>query len=222
MKGPIEAGALGSRGRSFQRRRLGKNLFYILVPAPVARTLAIPRGPFGWISGHVMAVLNADMNRGLIGMLEFVGNEQVLEVGFGPGIGIRLLSEALPQGHIAGIDPSPTMFHQAARRNQAAIRAGKVELQLGSVSSLGWPDGSFDVVCSVDSIHLWDSLDEGVREVHRVLRPGGRFAVSVHGWVTPSLGDDIDSALAGAGFDERSVRQSRRISGVALDFLARA
>jgi len=61
--------------------------------------------------------------------------------------------------------------------NAGGIATGHVQVQLGSVSSLPYPDGSFDLVTAVETHYYWPDLPASMREVLRVLKPGGEFAL---------------------------------------------
>jgi ubiquinone/menaquinone biosynthesis C-methylase UbiE len=71
------------------------------------------------------------------------------------------------------------MLEQARRRNWAGIRAGRVELQLASASRLPYPEGAFDRVSSINVAQFSSDPAEPVREMRRVLRPGGLVAIAV-------------------------------------------
>ena len=70
------------------------------------RMFGRPEGALGRLGGIIMARMNREMARSVIGLLQIHSNEQVLEVGFGPGVGIALLAKSAPSGHVAGVDPS--------------------------------------------------------------------------------------------------------------------
>jgi SAM-dependent methyltransferase len=195
---------------------------YAITPDWMIRRLLVPSGLLGRVAGHNMARINAEMNRALVDMLELRGDEHVLEVGFGPGVAVRMLTAALPNGHVAGVDPSVVMLRQATRRNRDAIRAGRVDLRVGTVDSMPWPDGSFDAACSANAVQLWESLEGGAREVHRLLRPSGRLGISVHEYAGASLAGDVPVALKRAGFEDVSMHRKVDKSGPALHFLAHA
>ncbi len=177
-----------------------------------------------------MAVGNADMERAAVDALALSGCEKALEIGFGPGIGIRRLARAAPIRYVAGIDPSEVMLSQAARRSAAAIDAGRIDLRLGTASRLPWPDELFDAVLSVNNIQEWPSLHDDLIEVRRVLRDGGRLVIAVHAWVDKYAkdrgdeqrpwGEHIESALSAAGFRAVCSTQRRARSGRALYFEA--
>jgi ubiquinone/menaquinone biosynthesis C-methylase UbiE len=102
-------------------------------------------------------------------------SESVLEVGFGPGVIIQRLSNLAR--HVAGIDPSQEMVQQARTRNAEAVRSGRVDLRHGSVESLPFDSNTFDKVIAINSMQVWRDTGAGLREIRRVMRPGGRIAL---------------------------------------------
>jgi ubiquinone/menaquinone biosynthesis C-methylase UbiE len=109
-------------------------------------------------------------------------HHHVLAIGFGPGVGIRELDGLLPQGTVAGIDPSATMVHLAERRNRHAIECGRVILRQAGAEAIPWPDRAFDGIVAVNSIQFWQPLDAAIGEVARILRPSGAFVAVTHDW----------------------------------------
>ncbi|MGH2371326.1 MAG: class I SAM-dependent methyltransferase, partial [Chloroflexota bacterium] len=90
-----------------------------------------------------------------------------------------LLAERATAGLVAGVDPSEVMVRQATRWNRAAVRAGRVELRQGATAALPYPDAHFTKACALHSLYFWPSVAEGLREVRRVLAPGGLLALAV-------------------------------------------
>jgi ubiquinone/menaquinone biosynthesis C-methylase UbiE len=111
-----------------------------------------PKGILGRIAGLLRVMTNRRINRFVVEMLDVQARDRVLEFGFGPGAGIAMLAECAKEGLVAGVDPSPTMVAQAAGRNRIPLRSGRVELKVGSVSAIPYPDESFNKVCSINNI----------------------------------------------------------------------
>ncbi len=139
-------------------------------------------GVTGRIAGALMARLNHDMEVAAIDELAAATGDALLAVGFGPGVGIAELVARQHDGLVAGIDPSATMVAAARRRNRAAVDAGRVRLVQAAASSIPWPDGAFAGVLAVNSMQLWEPLDEALREVRRVLASGGSLVALTHRW----------------------------------------
>jgi ubiquinone/menaquinone biosynthesis C-methylase UbiE len=98
--------------------------------------------------------------------------EAVLDVGCGTGALLGQIGERFPQARLAGIDAAPGMAAVARRRLPAA------EIRDGVAESLPWPDGAFDLAVTTLSFHHWRDQAQGIREVARVLGPGGTFLLA--------------------------------------------
>jgi arsenite methyltransferase len=184
-------------------------------------------GTSGRLAGAVMARLNRDMEDAAVDELDPDPAAHVLAVGFGPGVGVAALTERLPGGRVAGIDPSATMVDQARRRNRAAVLAGRARLVRAGAEAMPWPGSVFDGVVAVNSAQLWDPLESSVREVARVLRPGGVLVTVTHCWAiekrapVPAWTDTTAALLLAGGFVDVSSRTARFRSGDGLVLRAR-
>jgi ubiquinone/menaquinone biosynthesis C-methylase UbiE len=140
------------------------------------RTFGRPQGILGRFGGIIMARMNEDCGARVTALLEIERHDRVLEVGFGPGVVIQRLSKLASAGHVAGIDQSKEMVEQARARNANAIRSGHVDLRHGTVERLPFDDGSFDKALAINSMQVWLDASAGLREMRRVIKPGGRIA----------------------------------------------
>ncbi len=132
-----------------------------------------PTGLLGMLVGHLMAVEHRTLHRTVVDRLSLRSNDVVLEIGFGPGTAIRRASQQAST--VSGVEISREMVQQATRRNYRAVRSGRVELRRASAASLPFPDSSFTVAFEVNTFHHWEDPVTGLKEIHRVLRQGGRL-----------------------------------------------
>jgi SAM-dependent methyltransferase len=134
--------------------------------------------------------------------------ETVLDLGSGGGIDVLLSARRVgPTGKAYGLDMTDEML-ALARDNQRKAGVENVEFLKGEIESIPLPDNSVDVIISNCVINLSADKDQVLREAFRVLKPGGRFAVSdvvVHGEVPPEVRESVllwVGCIAGALQDE--------------------
>ena len=166
----------------------------------------------------------------------------VLDLGSGGGIDVLLSAKRVgPTGKAYGLDMTDEML-ALARENQAKAGVTNVEFLKGTMEEIPLPDGSVDVIISNCVINLAADKDRVLREAFRVLKPGGRFAVSdvvtkgeipapvkksVELWIGCIAGaldeDDYAGKLRAAGFTDVTVEPTRVYQvDDARDFLASA
>ena len=98
---------------------------------------------------------------------------RVLDVGCGTGELLRRLRAKYPDALLAGLDPVPEMLAVAGDK-----LSGKEDLRVGYADSLPWPAKSFDVVVSCNMFHYITHPVEALREMARVIRPGGALVLT--------------------------------------------
>ncbi len=113
----------------------------------------------------------------------------LLEVGAGDGrLTVTLARTYLHLEEIVSSDIAVDMAKRIGRRAEALGLADRIRPDVQDVQALTYPDSSFDVVASLFSMHHWRRPEAALRELDRVLKPGGLMAV-VDGFDRPSLGE---------------------------------
>jgi ubiquinone/menaquinone biosynthesis C-methylase UbiE len=103
-----------------------------------------------------------------------IENERsILDVGCGGGRTVSKLAAIATQGKVYGVDYSDESVAATKRTNAQWIDRGRVEVRHGSVSQLPFPDNAFDLVTAVETHFWWPNLPGDMREIFRVLKPGG-------------------------------------------------
>jgi ubiquinone/menaquinone biosynthesis C-methylase UbiE len=178
-------------------------------PGTVREQFGNPTGTLGRLIGLVMGLKNGTRGRWVLSVLALRPSHRVLEIGFGSGHDIQRACRLVSEGSVAGVDHSEEMVRMARRRNAVEARSGKVDLRLGSATALPFGDTQFDRVFSINSVQFWEDLRAGLREVRRVLRPGGRAAIAIQPRskgatmeTTREWGQRLRDAMTAVGFDE--------------------
>ncbi|HEY6635066.1 MAG TPA: class I SAM-dependent methyltransferase [Acidimicrobiia bacterium] len=112
---------------------------------------------------------NPESNLVVVEKASLTTHDRFLDVGCGPGAALE--NAAATGAQVAGVDPSPSMVERASKRAPSA------DVQVASAEHLPFPDGHFTVVVNVASFHHWADRDAGLREILRVLAPGGRLLI---------------------------------------------
>jgi SAM-dependent methyltransferase len=97
------------------------------------------------------------------------------DIGCGGGRTIAKLAAIATEGKVHGIDLSETSIAVARKTNEQWIEMGRVDIRQGSVSHLPFADNTFDLATAVETHYFWPDLPGDMREVLRVLKPGGQL-----------------------------------------------
>lgn len=138
-----------------------------------------PRGLLGWAALAAMALKNGGQNRAALALLDLKPGESVLELGCGPGMGLRrALHNVGQEGFVAGTDQSGCAAHFAAHVVHRAILRGNAAVMCAPVADLPFRDLMFDKAFAVNSFQFWPDPSRALREIARVLAPGGRLVIA--------------------------------------------
>jgi ubiquinone/menaquinone biosynthesis C-methylase UbiE len=136
-----------------------------------------PAGRFGRFLINLMNLSHSQMTDWGVGHLSIGANDTILDVGCGGGGAIHRLARKTVQGKVCGVDFSPESVKVSLNTNRQAVQQGRVEIQQGSVSSLPYPDCTFDLVTAVNTHNYWPDFPHDLRETLRVIKPGGRLMI---------------------------------------------
>lgn len=171
-------------------------------------------GMFGYVAGLTMTVGRGKDARLVADLAELGPTDHVLDVGCGPGTAVRIAARR--GARVTGVDPSEPMLRLARVITRVRKPGAEIDWVRAGAEDLTLPDDSVTVCWSLAAVHHWPQLDEGIAEVHRVLRAGALFIAlekrteplaegnASHGW-TDDQAVLFASMLEDFGFTEPAV-----------------
>ena len=136
--------------------------------------------PQGWLGRLLLWNMNSRHSKVTDWGLRHVSVDEhdiILDVGCGGGRTVSKLAALATQGKVYGVDYSKESVAVASRTNRQWIDMARVEIREGSVSQLPFSEGTFNLVTAVETHFWWPDLAADMREVLRVLKPGGTLIV---------------------------------------------
>jgi ubiquinone/menaquinone biosynthesis C-methylase UbiE len=166
-----------------------------------------PRGALGVLAGRIMSKRSSNQERSAwtVGLLDLAADDRVLELGYGPGLGLEAAMQHVTTGQVVGIDHSTTMQRMATRRLRRHQPTNNYELRAGDVEHLPTDLGTFDKIFSCNVWLFWNHPDDVFVALRNHLAPGGTLAVT-H---LPRHGDATrESTLQAAAIITSQLRQA--------------
>lgn len=136
--------------------------------------------PSGWLGRLALRNMNsrhAKLTDWGLGQVAIQKHYTILDVGCGGGRTVSKLATLAGEGKVYGVDYSPESVAMARKVNREGIAAGRIEIHEGSVSHLPFAADMFDLITAVETHFWWPDLPADMREVLRVLKPGGTLVV---------------------------------------------
>ncbi len=141
-------------------------------------TLGNPRKPEGEAGAAMLTRMNEShgpVTEWALSFMDPKGATQLLDIGCGGGATIGRLARLAPEAKVTGVDYSPVSVQESKDYNEDLIAEGRVEVIEASVEQLPFHDDTFDHITTVESFYFWPDPQENLKEVRRILKPGGRF-----------------------------------------------
>lgn len=151
-----------------------------MLPTFVLEQLSRPRGKLAPLTAALLNTVNARTIVAGVSALELQSGQRAADVGFGGGLSIPLLLRAVgPTGQLFALETSEEMLARARRRFIVPRMRGRLRIERAVVESLPLGDDCFDAVMSLNTIMFWTDVGKGLRELARILIPGGRLVLGL-------------------------------------------
>jgi ubiquinone/menaquinone biosynthesis C-methylase UbiE len=137
----------------------------------------MPEGRFGAFLIKSMNIGHSRLTRWGLSHISINKADTILDIGCGGGRTVNNLAKIAAEGKVYGIDYSEASVAVSTSINKKLIDAGRVRILHASVDSLPFPDDTFNLVTAVESFHFWPDLINNLKEVRRVLKPGGSVII---------------------------------------------
>ncbi len=184
-----------------------KKLWY----TKVLKNYEHPKGLIGMWVGWKMQ-LRTEQNAWTLQLLDIKPNDNLLEIGFGPGVGVEMALKLVPKGCVTGVDISKIMVLQARWRNAEAVARGHAKLYHGNIQCMGFEENSFDKIYGVHIFYFIRHISS-LKILYKILTPGGRICLfmscstdAIKKGVTTYYQDNDRELLACTGFKNISTR----------------
>ena len=181
---------------------------------------ARPEGSLGRVMLSFMNYTHAPLTNWGLKLVNIQDGWTMLDVGCGGGFTIRRLLNRSKDAQVYGIDISEESVAKAKKVN-AEVLDKQVFVTQGSAEKLPYENEKFDLVTAVETVYFWPNLSGCLQEVHRVLKPGGKFAIlvevvdsdskwtSVVEGMTAYTPEQIKSLLDDAGFAQTEIHRKK-------------
>jgi ubiquinone/menaquinone biosynthesis C-methylase UbiE len=172
--------------------------------------------PTGWLGKITLWRMNASHSKLTDWGLEQIPVENdytILDVGCGGGRTVSKLAAIATLGKVYGIDFSEESVAATKRTNAQWIDLGRVEVRQGTVSELPFADGIFNLITAVETHFWWADLPNDMREVLRVLKPGGTLIViaEIYKGMTTGAGKFAEKYASRTGMTLLSVAEHQEL-----------
>ena len=143
----------------------------------IASQFKKPSGPFGIFTSNLMIKGNRKNYETMLVSLNPQSQDKLLEIGYGPGIGIKMIAETCSGCTVDGIDFSQLMYKRAGKYNKRFIVEGRVSLRYGDFLRAPLTENHYDKIFCLNVIYFWEELNPPFNRVYSLLKENGSFHI---------------------------------------------
>jgi ubiquinone/menaquinone biosynthesis C-methylase UbiE len=137
-----------------------------------------PSGKLGKFVGRSMNFGHAKIRRWGLSHISIKQDACILDIGCGGGKAVQELAISASRGKVYGIDYSEDMVQLSNKVNKTLVKQGNVEILQANVSSLPFPDNTFDLATAFEAYYFWPNLANDLKEIKRVLKQEGVLLIA--------------------------------------------
>ena len=136
-----------------------------------------PKGQIGRVMLKIMNTVHKRIFIFGIENIDVFADSKLLDLGFGGGMALKLLSEKFNHVKLFGIDFSEEALITGTKNNKKDIESGKITLLQADIEKIPFPDYYFDIITAFQTHYHWQDLNNKVKEIYRVLSENGQFII---------------------------------------------
>ena len=144
----------------------------------MAKQLRKPEGEDGLRTADMMSKGNRPIIYDTFKVLNAEENDHILEIGMGNGFYVKDILERSDHINYTGCDYSELMVQESEKLNANWIAKGRARFIQSNISSLPFPNNTFNKIFTINTIYFWDNETEALNEIKRIIMPGGKFIIS--------------------------------------------
>jgi ubiquinone/menaquinone biosynthesis C-methylase UbiE len=156
---------------------LTKEQEFQINPIELGRQLKKPTGEIGIIVAENMNVANEQLYDFVLSQITFNDNAGILEIGCGNGKFVSKLFDANSDIHLTVVDYSDVMCNETMVVNKSYINDNKLVVRCEDAIAMSFPDESFDMVVTLNTVYFWVQLEQQLNEIKRVLKKDGLLII---------------------------------------------
>ncbi len=143
----------------------------------MAAQLRKPHGDDGVKTGEMMSKGNKPIIYDTFRALDAQANDNILEIGMGNGFYVKEILEKAESIQYTGCDYAELMVRESEKLNADWITKRRAKFLQGNITALQFEDNIFNKIFTINTLYFWDDEAAALREIKRVLQPGGTFII---------------------------------------------
>ncbi|PJI06859.1 MULTISPECIES: class I SAM-dependent methyltransferase [Clostridium] len=160
-----------------------------------------PTGELGKIIVDDMNLRHFELTDWGLKKVNIKNDDTILDIGCGGGRTVNRMASIAKDGKVFGIDYSLDCVNWSKDYNKKFVTNNKVEILHGSVEKMPFENDKFDIITAVETIYFWPNILENFKEVNRILKPNGVFAIICEMYSSEKFKERNDELIAASNMN---------------------